>query len=41
MHNIVTPIVAEFLGLGAIQWVMVIALIGLVVFYMQYKKRNM
>jgi hypothetical protein len=37
----ITPIMAEFLGMTAFQWIMIVALIGLVIFYMQYKKKNM
>lgn len=41
MLSNVTPMLAGFLGMTAFQWIMIVALIGLVVFYMQYKKRNM
>lgn len=40
MESIMTPILG-FLGLEWPQYIAIIALIALIVFYMQYKKRNM
>lgn len=38
MESIMTPVLAF---LEWYQWIMVAALVGLIIFYVQYKKRNM
>lgn len=40
MQSITTSMLG-LLGLEGYQWILVVLLIGLIIFYMQYKKRSM